>query len=96
VVRDGLWLAERIGCNHIYVETDSLEVVQAFMEPEDHMIVGMPFIDECRTILARFASSRFSHYPRENSIAADVVSKSVDDSENRFWLDDPPLFFIHS
>jgi hypothetical protein len=33
VVRDGLWMAERIGCNHIYVETDSLEVVQAFMEP---------------------------------------------------------------
>ncbi|KAK1694884.1 hypothetical protein QYE76_011581 [Lolium multiflorum] len=39
-MRDGLRLAERIGCNNIEVETDCLEVVTAFLHPLENRIVG--------------------------------------------------------
>ncbi|KAK1617353.1 hypothetical protein QYE76_022870 [Lolium multiflorum] len=38
-VRDGLRLAERIGCNNVEVESDCLEVVTAFQYPLEHRIV---------------------------------------------------------
>ena len=64
-VQDGLRLAERIGCNQIYVETDSMEVVQAFEDPMNNRIVGMAYLDECRTSMAGFVAARLAHCPRE-------------------------------
>jgi hypothetical protein len=42
-VRDGLRLAERIGCNHLYVETDALGVAEAFINSEQNRTVGLAF-----------------------------------------------------
>jgi ribonuclease HI len=95
-LRDGLRLAERIGCNNIYIETDSLEVVEAIKEPDQYRTVGMPYLDECREIVAGFASTRLNHCSREANKAADVIARSVDDIDHSFWIDDPPPFFIHS
>jgi hypothetical protein len=53
-VRDGLRLAERIGCNQIDIEIESLQVVNAFQDPVEYGGVGMAFLDECRIILAGF------------------------------------------
>jgi ribonuclease HI len=91
-LRDGLRLAERIGCNHLYIETDSQEVVDAIKEPDQYRIAGMPYLDECREIVAGFASTRLNHCAREVNKAADAIARSVVDSEYSFWIDDPPLF----
>jgi ribonuclease HI len=73
-LRDGLRLAERIGCNNIYIESGSLEVVEAVGEPDQHRIVGMPFLDECRAIVVGFVSTRLSHCPREANKVANVIA----------------------
>lgn len=70
-VRDGLRLAERIGCNNIDIETDSLEVVNAFHNPLENIIVGGAFLDECRIMMAGFSSTTIGHCPREANKAAD-------------------------
>jgi ribonuclease HI len=93
-VRDGLRLAERAGCTRIYVETDSMNVVTAFEDPTSNRIVGMAYLDECRTIMAGFASTRLTHCPREANQAADLIAKSVDVSNSKFWLEEPPLFLV--
>jgi ribonuclease HI len=41
-VHDGLRLAERIGCNNVDIQSDSLEVVNAFHNPLENRIVGGP------------------------------------------------------
>jgi hypothetical protein len=40
-VRDGLRLIERMGCNRVDVETASMEVVNAFHDPQMSRIVGI-------------------------------------------------------
>jgi hypothetical protein len=52
-VRDILRLAERTGCNHIDIEIDSLEVVNAFLYRMENRTVGRVFYrgkstDHCR------------------------------------------------
>ncbi|KAK1615866.1 hypothetical protein QYE76_021383 [Lolium multiflorum] len=91
-LRDGLRLVERIGCNNVYIEIDALDVVEAVKEPDLHRIVGMPFLDECRAIVAGFASTLLNHCPREANKAAHALAKSVEDNERIVWIDDPPLF----
>jgi ribonuclease HI len=93
-LRDGLRLAETIGCNNIYMESDSLEVVEAVRKPDLHRIVGMPFLDECRAIVAGFASTRLFHCPREANKAAHVIARSREDYDHSVWIDDPPLFLL--
>lgn len=91
-LRDGLRLAERVGCTHVYVESDCMEAIQALAHPRQHRIVGSAFLDECRLILAGF-SSRISHCPREANKAAHIIGQPRDLDTN-VWLDDPPLFLI--
>jgi hypothetical protein len=76
----------------LYIETDSEEVVDAIKEPDQYRIAGMPYLDECREIVAGFASTRLNHCAREVNKAADAIARSVVDSEYSFWIDDPPLF----
>ena len=42
-LRDGLRLAERVGCSHIYIESDCLEAIQALADPTGYRIVGVAF-----------------------------------------------------
>ncbi|KAM0894138.1 hypothetical protein ACQ4PT_024661 [Festuca glaucescens] len=88
--RDGLRLVEQIGCNKIYIETDSLEVVNALADPFNHRTVGTAFLDECRLIMAGFESTRLAHCPREANKAAHLVARTID--ENNVWFDEPPAF----
>ena len=39
-IRDGLGLAERIGCNMLYIKSDSMEIVKVLADPLNHRIVG--------------------------------------------------------
>jgi hypothetical protein len=57
-------------------------------------IVGTPFIDECRLIIAGLGSAQISHCQREANKAAELPAKSIDDQESSFWIDDPPFFLI--
>jgi hypothetical protein len=64
-LRDGLRLAEQIGCKRIYIEADYLEVVNALFELINHKIVGMIILDEDWLIMARFESARLAHCVKE-------------------------------
>jgi ribonuclease HI len=95
-VRDGLCLAELIGCNNVEVETDCLEVVTAFQYPLENRIVGTAFLDECRTMMAGFNSAVLRHCPSEANKAADLIASSVEDRNCKFWLDIHLLFSTHN
>jgi ribonuclease HI len=91
-VRDGLRLAERIGCNKVKVESDCLEVVTAFQYPLENRIVGTAFLDECRLMMAGFNSAVLRHCSREANKAADIIARSVEDRNCNLWLENPPVF----
>jgi ribonuclease HI len=93
-MRDGLRLAERIGCNNIEVETDCLEVVTAFQHPLENRIVGTAFLDECRMMMVGFTSAVMRHCPREANKAADLIASSIEDNHCNLWLDNPPVFLF--
>ena len=89
-LRDGLRLAESLGCNRLYIETDSLETVHALADPGNHRTVGMTFLDECRLIMAGFDSTCITHCPREANKAAHMIARCVDDTN--VWIEEPPVF----
>jgi ribonuclease HI len=93
-LRDGLRLAERVGCTRLYVESDCMEAIQALTDPLHNRIVGSAFLDECRMILAGFSSTRIAHCPRDANKAAHMVARSTQVLDSFVWLDDPPEFLI--
>jgi hypothetical protein len=90
--RNYIQLAQRIGCNFIDVQSDSLEVVSAFQCPLENMITRLMYLDECRTIMAGFASSQVSYCPWDANKASDCLAKSIENQDTRVWFDEPPLF----
>ena len=46
-LQDGLHLTESLGCNCLYIETDSLEMVQTLTYPGNLRTLGMAILDEC-------------------------------------------------
>jgi ribonuclease HI len=91
-VRDGLRLAERIGCNNLIVETDCLEVVNAYNFPMENRIIGVAFLDESRTMMVGFNEASISHCSKEENRAAHQLARSTDDSNCIFWLESPHFF----
>jgi hypothetical protein len=61
-----------------------MNVVTVFEDPTSNRIVGMAYLDECRTIMAGFMSTRLTHCSREANQAADLIAKSVDVSSSIF------------
>jgi hypothetical protein len=64
-LRDGLQLAEHIGCNKIHVKSDCMEVVQALADPRNNRIMGSAYLDECLMIFAGFNMTRIAHCPKK-------------------------------
>jgi ribonuclease HI len=76
-VRDGLRLVERIGCNNLIVETDCLEVVNAYNFPMENRIIGVAFLDESRTMMVGFNEASISHCSKEENRAAHQLARST-------------------
>ena len=71
----GLRLAEELGCRSIIVESDSMEVVEAVVHPDDYRGTGAVIIDDCREVLMILGRATLQHYPREANQAAHELAR---------------------
>jgi hypothetical protein len=59
----GLQLAKELGCHSLSVESDSMEVVEAFLNPFEFRRTGVVIIDDCRQLLASLGMATIRHCP---------------------------------
>jgi ribonuclease HI len=91
----GLQLAKKFDANSLVVESDSLEVVQAVLDPSEFRESFAVVIDDCRHLLMMLGMATFQHIPQEANVAAHELALYGSSQGFRgFWFSDPPDFLI--
>nr|XP_020176446.1 uncharacterized protein LOC109762044 [Aegilops tauschii subsp. strangulata] len=91
-IRNGLYLAGRIGCNKVQVESDSSFVVES-VQNQDYTGSNTATILECRELALDFANAEYSHCFREANEAAHILaSHSFSNRSSSFWEANIPDF----
>jgi ribonuclease HI len=91
----GLNLAEQLGVHSLLIESDSMEVVQAVLNPSEYRAVGAVVIDDCRKKMTEFGKATIMHCFREANVAAhELAHFSFRERIGEVWYDQPPGFLL--
>ena len=94
-LKKGLTLVENLGCLPVIVESDSLELVDAFNGVIELSSPYTAILMECFLIASRIGRVNLQHCPREANLVAHNIARFVFNSNNSvFWDDDPPNFIV--
>jgi ribonuclease HI len=82
VLKEGLLLAQRIGCSSLIIHSDSLVVVET-MRMGISLSMGAPIYDECFALQQEFDAISIEHCDREaNSAAHEIARVALSLKEN--------------
>jgi len=96
-VKDGLLLAQHIGCNGIIIQSDCLEVVETMQQGGFLAAAGAPIYDECNHLWQEFQSISIEHCDRESNQVAHVLAReAISLKLSCIWVDEPPSFILES
>lgn len=96
-VLEGLRLAKDLGIYALAVECDSLEIVNAIIQPAYYRASGVVITDDCREMMTSFGRATITHCARESNAAAHVIARASYRRQcSKIWRDKPPDFLIPS
>ena len=91
----GLQLIENLGCSSVIIETNSLELCQAF---NGIIEVWSPYgaiLVDCFVRTSKLGNIKVQHCNRgANMVAHNVARHAVDSKSSIFWDCDPPSFIM--
>jgi ribonuclease HI len=93
-LKQGLILAQIIGCNRIICCSDNMDVIQAMKEGGYSNCVAAAILDDCYHLATEFVKIEFEHNFREANMVAHELAKSAGREDQHIWLDEPPNFII--
>lgn len=92
-LRDGLLLAQQIGCSRVEFQSDCMEVVTTMQEGGFSATAAVAIYDECSQYWKDFLSISISHCIRDSNVVAHELARQALIGKNSFvWIDDPPAF----
>lgn len=65
----GLRIAEELGMHSVAIESDSLEIVQAILNPSEYRASKAVVTDDCRKMMSSFGRAMINHYALEANVA---------------------------
>ena len=74
-IREGLLLAQHIGCNRLNIQSDCLEVMEIMKQGGYSATAGAPIYDECMVLWQDFNSIFIDHCNRDINIERIIYSK---------------------
>ena len=93
-LRNGLLLANDMGCNKLYVEADCMEVIDVMQNGGNFLGHAAAIYEECTFLARNFSFIVFNHCPREANMAADVLARNSESSRTIVWKSEPPGFLV--
>lgn len=93
-LRDGLVLANEVGCNSLVVEADCMDVIDVMLNGGNSLGPAAAIYEECSFLARNFISIQFYHCPREANMAADVLASKSKASRTIVWKSEPPDFLV--
>ena len=94
-IRDGFYLAGKIGCNIVHIESDSSNAVSAL---NSETVLGQEagILLESKEMGLDYAKYEVSNCPREANCVADCIAKSsLANRSSEFWEGTIPDFISH-
>ena len=96
-MREGLELANRLGCNAVIAETDSLETFEACSGQNMWWTEMAAIFADCVDLASSLWSIRYTHCLREaNTVAHELARDGFLNKRSCNWDDDPPSFLLNS
>lgn len=94
-LKEGLLLAQHIGCNEFNIHSDCLEVVETMRQGGYSASVGAPIYDECAQLWQEFLSISIEYCDREaNQVAHELARAALSLKNSCIWIDEHPSFII--
>jgi ribonuclease HI len=93
-LKQGLLLAQSLGCNRVICCSDNLDVVQAMKEGGYSHGVSAAILDDCYYLASNFPKIQFEHNYREANMVAHELARLARGSDQHVWLDEPPEFIV--
>jgi ribonuclease HI len=94
-LREGMMLAQTMGCNRLMIQSDCSEVVETMRQGGFSATVSAPIYDECYMLWQDFISICIEHCNREaNCVAHELASVAMQSKLSCNWVDEPPSFIL--
>jgi ribonuclease HI len=94
-MKEGLLLANRLGCNSIIAESDSIVTIDACKVGETWWTESAVIFADCLDHVASIGNVSFVHCPRDaNKTAHELARKCFIDKNSCNWDDEPPSFLL--
>ena len=94
-LRRGLQLVDDLGCTPVIMESDSLELVEAFNGVTEIWSPYTSILMDCFLIARRIGQVKIQHCPREANVVAHKIARFAFNSDSSiFWDSNPPSFII--
>lgn len=96
-LKEGLMLAQQIGCNRLIIQSDCMEVVQIMTDGGFTANSAAAIYEDCNILWSGFADITIEHCSREaNQVAHNLARRAREYETNCTWVDEPPRFILDS
>jgi ATP:corrinoid adenosyltransferase len=96
-LKEGLMLAQHIGCNRLIIQSDCMEVVQIMKDGGVSANSAAAIYDDCNIIWSGFHDISIEHCSREaNQVTHNLARRAWQYKQNCTWVDEPPSFILDS
>jgi hypothetical protein len=93
-MKQGLLLAQMVGCNRIIISSDNSDAVKIMQEGGNSSGVAATIFDDCYYLSSEFSRVQFEHSFREANSVAHELARVARGSQPQVWLDHAPDFLI--
>jgi hypothetical protein len=96
-LREGLCLAQHIGCSRFIIQSDNIQVVEAMLDGGFSATAAAAIFLDCNFLASGFSKVSYEFCPREsNSVAHELARNCFQTFNSCIWDDDPPSFILTS
>ena len=94
-LKEGLVLAQMMGCNRIMIQSDFFEVVETMKLDGVSVTLCVPIYDECCMIWQDFISISIDHCNQEaNCVAHELAKVAMQSKLSCNWVNEPLSFIL--
>jgi ribonuclease HI len=92
-LKNGIMLAQSVGCNRLICCSDNLFVIEA-MKGGFSSGAAAAILDDCYHLATEFSKIQFEHNYREANKVAHELARRARNGVQQVWLDEPPEFIV--